>query len=234
MKILSLKTPIPTALAVLLLAGQAVLAQIPSASSRTGLNAAFVKLFGSAGSFSAKVNTRVLDPSQKEVMRMPMDFAVLDNKVRLEINLAQAQGKDFTAATIAALKQAGMDRMISIFRPDEKAKYVIYPGVQSYQIIPMPKDEAETFTKGFKLEKTPLGKETIDGHACVKNKVVVQGDKGPVLEVTTWNAADLKDFPLQIGMRDKENTVLMSFSQVRFASPDAKQFEVPANYGLMK
>ena len=234
MKILSLKTPLPTALAILLLASQAGLAQMPGASSRTGINAAFVKLFGTAGAFSAKVNTRVLDPSQKELVRMPMEFAALDNKVRLEINLGQTQGKDFTASTIATLKQAGMDRMISVFRPDKMATYIIYPGVQSYQIMPMPKAEAETFAKGFKLEKSALGKETIDGHACVKNKVVVQGDKGPVLEVTTWNATDLKDFPVQIGMRDNENTVLMGFSQVRFAKPDASQFELPAGYSQMK
>ena len=122
------------------------------------------------------------------------------------------QSKDFTASTLASLKQAGMDRMVSIFRPDKKATYVIYPGVQSYLIIPLAKGEAEALEKGLKLEKTALGKETIDGHPCVKNKVVVKNDKGPVLEAVTWNATDLKDFPLQIEMKEKDNTVLMHFT----------------------
>ena len=26
-----------------------------------------------------------------------------------------------------------MDRVVSVFRPDKKATYMIYPGVQSYQ-----------------------------------------------------------------------------------------------------
>ena len=38
----------------------------------------------------------------------------------------------------------------------------------------------------------------------MKNKVVVKNDKGPVLEAVTWNAADLKDFPLQIEMKEKD------------------------------
>jgi hypothetical protein len=234
MKTLSPTPRILITLAIALLAGQAGLAQLPTAGSRTGINAAFVRLFGANDAFTAKVTTRMLDASQKEVVRMPMDFAALDRKVRLDINLAQMQSKELTPSTMAALQKAGMDRMASIFRPDKKATYILYPGVQSYQIIPMPKGEAEAFEKGFTLEKTPLGKETIDGHPCVKNKAIVKGDKGPVLEVTTWNATDLKDFPVQIGMKEKENTVLMGFSDVRFAKPDARQFELPANYGQMK
>ena len=35
-------------------------------------------------------------------------------------------------------------------------------------------------------------------------------------------------------MKDKENTVRMHFTQVSFAKPDAKQFELPSDYGLMK
>ena len=234
MKIFSPESWILTALAIVLLAGHAGLAQVPSAGSRTGINAAFIKLFGTNSAFTAKVDTRVVDPYQRELVRMPMDFAALGSKVRLEINLAQMQGQDFSSSTVAALKQAGMDRMVTVFRPDKQATYIIYPGVQSYQNLPMAKGEAEAFEKGLKLEKTALGKETIDGHACVKNKVIVSGEKGPVLEATTWNATDLKDFPLQVQLKERANTVLMHFTQVRFVKPDARQFELPANYGQMK
>ena len=58
--------------------------------------------------------------------------------------------------------------------------------------------------------------------------------RGRCLEAVTWNAADLKDFPLQIEMKEKDNTVRMRFTQVRFVKPDAKQFDLPATYGLMK
>jgi hypothetical protein len=234
MKIFSTKMWCLVALPVVLLAGQGTAAPASSAAAPTGVNAAFVKLFGSANAFTAKVETRVIDPYQAEIVRMPMDFAALDSKVRLDIDLAQMQSANFSAATLATLKQAGMDRMISIFRPDKKATYLIYPGVQSYQELPITKAEAEAFEKGLVVEKTALGKSAIDGHPCVKNKVVVRSAKGPVLEAVTWNVADLKDFPLQIEMKEKGNTVRMHFSQVRFVKPEAKQFEIPAAYGLMK
>ena len=92
----------------------------------------------------------------------------------------------------------------------------------------------EAWKKGLKLEKTPLGKETLDGHTCVKNKVIVRNNQGPVLEAVTWNAADLKDFPIQIEMKEKETRCACASPQVRFAKPDAKQFDLPASYGEMK
>jgi len=54
------------------------------------------------------------------------------------------------------------------------------------------------------------------------------------LEAVVWNATDLKDFPIQIEMKEKDRTVLMHFTNVRFDKPDAKQFDVPAAYGRMK
>jgi len=234
MKTCSLPARLVAAVSIVLLAGTLAFAQVPTTGSPTGINSAFVKLFGAVTSFTAKVQTQVFDPSQKEVVRLPMDLAALDSKVRLEINLAQMQSAQFTPATLAQLKQAGMDRVVSVFRPDKKATYIIYPGVQSYMSIPLAKGEAEAMEKGLKLEKSSLGKESIDGHACVKNKVTVRGDKGPVLEAVTWNASDLKDFPLQIQLKEKDNKVLMHFSQVSLARPDAKQFDLPTSYGQMK
>jgi hypothetical protein len=234
MNVFSLKTWFLTGLPVVLLSAHPALAQVSGPGAPTGVNAAFVKLFGNLSTFTAKVETRVTDSYQRELVRMPMEFAALDSKVRLEINLAQIQSKDFTPTMLATLKQAGMDRMISVFRPDKKATYLIYPGVQSYQELPIAKGEAEAFEKGLTLEKSPLGKETIDGHACVKNKVTVKGGKGAVLEAVTWNATDLKDFPLQIEMKEKGNTMRMDFTQVLFVKPNAKQFDVPPTYGKMK
>jgi hypothetical protein len=233
MKTFSLTTWILSVLPVVLLAGHPAFAQVPGTGAPTGVNAAFVKLFGNISAFTAKAETRVVDPYQKEVVRMPMEFAALDSKVRLEINLGQIQSKDFSPATLATLKQAGLDRMISIFRPDKKATYLVYPGVQSYQELPLAKGEAEAYEQGLRPEKTALGKETLDGHPCVKNKVIVKSGKGPVLEAFTWNATDLKDFPLQIEMKEKGNTMRMHFTQVQLIKPDAKQFELPANYSKM-
>jgi hypothetical protein len=234
MKILALKARLPVGLSLLVLTGGTALAQAPSGGAPTSINKPFVKLFGTVGPFTAKAEAQVFDQSQKETVRMPMDFALLEGKVRLEINLAQIQSKDLPASTIAGLKQAGMDRVISIFRPDKKLTYVLYPGIQSYTSVPLAKEEAEVSEKNLKLEKTPLGKETIDGHACVKNKTVVKSGPGLAFEALTWNAADLKDFPVQIEIKEKQSTVRMRFTQVQFAKLDVKQFDLPAKYSEMK
>lgn len=240
MKIIGLKARLPVALkfcvilSLVVLAGSAAVAQAPAAGAPMSINTAFVKLFGTAGAFTAKAEAQVFDQHQQETVRMPMGFALLDGKVRVEINLAQMQAKDLPASAVAKLKQAGMDHIISLFRPDKKTTYVLYPGTQSYLSLPLSKGEGEAVDNGLTLEKSALGKETIDGHACVKNKVVVRSDQWPVLRAVTWNAADLKDFPVQIELTERQARVRMRFTQVRFTKPDAQQFDPPANYSLMK
>ena len=229
-----MKTRLPRALALVWLAHSAAFGQMPSTGSPTDFNAAFFKLFGSGAAFTAKVDTQVLDARQKEWASMPMVMAAFDNKVRLEVNMAEVKSAGLPESAIAKLKQMGMDRVVSIIRPDKKATFVLYPGAQGYVTMPLAAAEVAAWERGLKLEKAPLGKETLDGHACVKHRAIVSNSQGPVLEATTWNAADLKEFPIQIETKEKGNTVVMRFSQVQLAKPAARQFEVPKGYGQMK
>jgi hypothetical protein len=204
--------------------------QMEMPGSTVGINAALSKLFGDVKAFSASSEVQVFDKDQKEKLSTPMDFALLDGKMRVEIDMGQMKNKDVPAAAAASLKQFGMDRVVSIIRPDKKASYIIFPGMQSYVNMPLPKEDVETYEKNPKLEKTVLGKETLDGHPCVKNKVVMTDDQGRKHEATVWNASDLKDFPVQIQTKEKNDTVILRFRQIRLAKPDAKQFESPAGY----
>src|ERR1017187_3393629 len=166
MKTFALRAWFLAALFIVLLTRQAAVAQVPATGSPTGINAAFVKLFGAVNSFTARVETQMFDPAQKELVRMPMDFAALDDQVRLEIDLSQAKSKDLTASALAGVKQAGMDRVVSVFRPDKKVTYIICPGVQSYLILPLAKGDVEALEQGLTLKKSALGKETVDSHPC--------------------------------------------------------------------
>jgi len=93
----------------------------------------------------------------------------------------------------------------------------------------LPKEEGDG-GKSPKVEKKALGKEILDGHDCVKNQVVITDEKGEKVDAITWNATDLKDFPIQIQTKEEENTSLVKFKQVEFATPDAAQFEPPSGY----
>jgi hypothetical protein len=234
MKTFAFKARYPVMLLVVLWSVNMAFAQTPAAGTPTSINTAFVKLFGAVGPFTAKVDTRVLDAYQRQKVRLVMDFACADGKVRYEFSLAQMETKDLTPSKITELKESGMERIIGLFRPDKKMTYIVYPGIQSYVGIPLAKEDIDALEKGVKLEKSPLSKETLDGHACVKNDCVVKDSRGTVLQAVTWNATDLKDFPLQIEIKEKGNTARMHFTQIVFAKPDPQQFEVPAAYGLMK
>jgi hypothetical protein len=216
-----------------LLSALNALAQIPGAGSSSGVSASLVKLFSDFPGFTARAELQVLDKAGKEWLSTPMIFAVLGAQLRAEIDLTKAKNEE-VAASAAALKQMGMAEVVSIVRPDKKLVYVLFPKVESCLEMPIPKEESDTMDKNTKVEKTPLGKETVGGHPCVKNKIVVKSDKGPLLEATTWNATDLKDFPVQIESREKENTSVILFKDIQLSKPDPSKFEVPANYARYK
>jgi hypothetical protein len=215
------------AFALLTVVAFACRAQVPSSGSPTGINAVFMKLFGSATAFEASANVRVLDQSGKENMTMPMDFAALDHKVRVRIDMNQMKSADTT--DIDMLKKLGIARMSSLIRPDKKLIYLVYPDQKSYFSMPMSAEDAAE-SSNPKLQKTPLGSEAIEGHDCVKNKIVVTDEKGQTMEATTWNAKDLNDFPVQIQAKEKDTTSIVRFKNVKFGKVDPKEFEPPADY----
>jgi hypothetical protein len=201
-----------------------------SSGGPPGWNAAMTKLFGDVKAFSAKAEMRALDKSGQPSIQMPMNFALLDNKVRMDIDMTLLRGPKAPPDQVALLKQMAMDRVACIVALDKRAMQVIFPSLAAYVETPLPEDEAAVLDKGLKLHKTPLGKETIDGHPCVMNRVVMSDVRGQVAEAVVWNATDLKDFPVQMQMNEKETTVIMRYNEIHLGKPDAKQFDAPAGY----
>jgi hypothetical protein len=200
------------------------------APSTPGLNAALTKLFGSTTAFSARCEVSVLDKNQKEKMGMPMDYALLDGKLRVEVDMTAIKGAGVNADQAAMMKQMGMNRIISLVLPDKKTLNLIYPAMQAYVTMPLSKDDAAVLEKEPKIEKAALGKETVDGHPCEKNKITITDANGKKSEVVVWNASDLKDFPVKVQAQEKGDTVLMRYKNIQFAKPDAKQFDLPTGY----
>lgn len=227
------KLSVGTAAVLWLLTGSTCLAQLPGSGGSKNLGTDFAtlsKLFGEHAAFTAKSDVRVYDKNQKETTSVAMNFACLDNKSRVEIDISQMKSKDMPAGAAAAVKQMGMDRLITIVRPDKKARYLVFPGLQSYVNNPLTAEETDAFAKKPRIEKTAVGKETLDGHACVKNKVIATDDKGAKTEFTVWNATDLKDFPVQIMTKEKDDTVIIRYKDIQLGKPEPKQFDVTADF----
>jgi hypothetical protein len=123
----------------------------------------------------------------------------------------------------------GLADMSILSHEAKGVSYLIYPGLQSYAELPAadakPAEETKT-----KTTVTELGKETIDGHPCVKNKVKITDETGKSEEATVWNATDLKNFPIRIEMSDTNGKVTMDLKNVKFQKPDAKLVELPVNF----
>lgn len=199
-------------------------AQMPGGNA----NSAFLKLFGDSPTFSAKATVQVFS-NRTEIRRMPMDFTALDGKLRIDVDRGQMKGLEIAASAIAMNKKLGIDRVSSVVRLDRRTSYMLFPGVQGCVTMPLTDEDANP--RGEKLVRSALGRETIDGHACVKNRSVVKNQKGvTLLQATTWNAKDLQDFPLQIETTENGKSSIMRFAQVSFARPDANLFELPAGY----
>ncbi len=230
MKTSNFGTKLICGLAALLLgAGGSLRAQVPGGAGAGAMNAAISKIFGDIKAFSARADIQVLDSSKKEMANMPMDFAFSDGKVRVSMDMAQMKSSSMPQGAAEQMKKMGMAQVVSILRPDQSAAYVIYPDSKVMMKMPLPKEDNNS--KDVKLQKTPLGKETLDGHPCEKNKVVIPG-KGRSTEATTWNATDMKDFPIQIETVENEITSRIHFSKVQFTKPDTKDFDPPAGYTL--
>lgn len=226
---MNLKALISGAVAIAF-AGQSALAQLPQAQV-PGLDAAMAKLFGNNNAFTATATARLLDEKGAETMSMPMTYALLDGKIRSEIDMAQVKSKEMPAEAGAALKQIGIDKMASIVRPDKQTQFVVYPGLRAYAEAPLRKGQASGGEQDYKIEATKLGNETIDGHACVKNKVTLSGKGTDKQEAIVWNASDLKDFPIRIQTRQTDGgSLVMTYANIKLEKPDAKLFEPPAGF----
>jgi hypothetical protein len=207
-----------------------VSAQFGSPGGQAGLNAAMTKLFGDTKSFTSQAEVKMLDKGGAETMTMPMIFSMLDGKIRADIDMARVKSKDMPAEAAASLKQMGMDKMVSIVRPDKKLTIIIYPALKSYAEVPMSKEDAADLDKKYTLSSSKLGNETIDGHPCEKNKVTLTGENGQKHEAIVWNASDLKQFPVQMQMNQQDANVVMRYNNVQLTRPDGTQFEAPAGF----
>lgn len=213
--------------ALLLAASLTAFAQ--PAPGSAGISASFTKIFGVHNAFTADMNMDITTPDGK-TMSLPAKFAVIDTKMRSEIDMTQVKGQALPPAAMDSLKQMGMDRVVNITRADLKTTYIIYPGIKSYAKMSLSKQDAAVLDKDLKIETTALGKETVAGHPCVKNKVVMTTADKQTQEFTVWNATDLKDFPVQVKTSNKEGSLLMRYDNIKMAKPDAALFEPPTGY----
>jgi hypothetical protein len=220
-----------------LLAGLLSPAQAQPGSGRMGpggptgprFNAAMNQLFGENKTFSADVELQTSDPSRGNVT-MSGKIAFDSGKTRFEMDITQIKGGALPPQQAAQVKAMGMGEIVAITRPDTRQSYLVYPGLESYAVMPLTDADTPAAENKFKVEITELGKETIAGQPCIKNKVTVTDDRGKKHEATTWNATNLKKFPVKMETQQDGQPITMLYKNIKLAAPAASQFEPPASY----
>ena len=194
------------------------------------IGGAMAKLFGDNTAFSATLDMEVKGPSAEQSVNMPGKMAFEDGKFRFEMNLGDMKGGQMRPQDAAHMKAMGMGTIVNITLPAEKISYKIFPDMQAYVESPIRNPEAAKPESDFKIETTEVGKETIDGHPCVKNKAVVTDADGQKHESIVWNATDLNKFPVKIESSEEGHTVTMLFKNVKLSKPAASQFAPPSDF----
>jgi hypothetical protein len=192
------------------------------------VSAPMSELFGEHKAFTATIKNDI--KTGDETLSMPCKMSFLDGKCRLDVDLTQSKGSQMAPGMGQELKALGMAEMTVITYSGKDTQLLIYPGLKSYAEIANTSATGTNGASKAKMTSTELGKETIEGHPCVKNKVLITDAQGKASEATVWNASDLKNFPVRIDTVDGTTKNSMVFSAVKFDKPDAKLFEAPSGY----
>jgi hypothetical protein len=223
------------AVAILGLAAPLLMAQFGPGTGFAGslpggfkLDAVIAKLFGEHAAFSANLVFE-LQGKAEGTATIPGKVAFQEGKCRIELDLGRMKASQISPESAAQIKAMGMSELQVILRPDKKLTYLVYPGLQSYIEQPAPPSDTANAPANLKMESIELGRETVDGHPCIKNKVILTDGKSRPQEATVWNAADLKKFPLKIALSDDGSSATITLKEVQLARPNGQLFDPPSS-----
>jgi hypothetical protein len=192
----------------------------PSAGFDNGME----KLFSDNPVFTATMQTRMALPNGPMTVTAKMYFD--HSSSRTEMSMTDVHGGNVPPAAVAQMQSLGMDKIVMITTADKKSVYMIYPRIHSYAAIAVP---SPTSANDYNVQTTKLGRETANGHSCVKNKIVLTNN-GQSNELTVWNATDLNNFPVEIVQNVQGMSATIWFENVSFDKLDRSLFQPPSNY----
>jgi hypothetical protein len=213
---------------LLVVGSSSAVAQFDGPAS-TGVSASLIRLFGTNNAFTAQAEVQVLGPDNKERVGTPMVFTLTGNRIRVDVDMTRMRNREQPDA-IAQVKPLGLDNVVSIIQPEQRTSLIMFPKLRAFVKLDMPPAESAAFLKRAKIERTAMGKEKMEGFACVKQRVVITDDAGKKSEATVWAATDLRDFPVCVATKEREGTVVIRFRKIQFTRAAAEQFEPPAGY----
>jgi hypothetical protein len=191
--------------------------------------AELAKILGSEFSFSAEGNFTVKRVSQPDPVKFAMSIKCLDGNLRGEIDFRTVPPEQARAAGIPpGLDRLGLDRVIVLAFPEKKQVFLLCPGLRAY--CEAPSGAITAAGAAARTYRSDLGKETIDGHPCLKKSVTVTGANFQGAKAIRWEATDMKGFPIKSEVRSGADTILVKFANVKLQRSGSSLFMIPAGY----
>ena len=134
-----------------------------------------------------------------------------------EIVFSEGKRREELIASLSAFPVA----FVSITRPNRNMVYSVWPDDKRYA-----EEVLGTPTPNPIKGKSEIGNETINGHPCIKCKVIIQ-EGGGTTEWTTWEATDLNRFPIRVEYPAGGKIRKFEYTNIKLEKPDPSLFEVP-------
>ena len=192
--------------------------------------AALSQLLSDSRPFTASAEVQLPADPGEAPLKLPFGVAMLDGKMRWELDASRIKSAQLEASTVDLLKQMKLDRVALIVRPETNL-VVLFPSQQAYFEMPAPKPEAVQLKAQDnieKLQKKLVGREVVDGMDCLKYQLTVPN--GKLDQAFVWTATKLKDFPIKLAVHFDKSVYGLHFTNIRMGNPDARYFVVPAGY----
>src|SRR5207244_1204160 len=143
-------------------------------------------------------------------------------KLRLEQDDAKAS--EFTAASLADRKAKKLDLSVWMFDFSKQTALLLFPHREAYTELPLAPGDGPPG-----IERSEVGPEKIGSHDCTKFRITVS-EQDSSIELFTWEAADMKAFPIQVRTPHGDIDYTIRFDDVKLGKPSAALFDVPAGY----
>jgi hypothetical protein len=190
-----------------------------------GQNSGMDELFKANPVFSATMQTAINGP--QGTMNVTSKMTYDHGNSRSEMNMANVSGPNLPPNAAAQMKALGMDVVVTISTTAKTNIVTVYPNLKAYVSTALPPGSAGTTKPDVQITK--LGDDTVAGHSCVKNKIIVTEDGQPH-EFTVWNATDLNNFPVQVAIAEQGMSATMTYQNISFGGVSASDFRAPAGY----
>jgi len=152
------------------------------------------------------------------------------DEMTMKARIYHAPGKERREQAIGDLKQ------VFITRKDKNVAWVVMPEEKMYMEMPFAQaKENDMDLSSYKIERTPVGEETVEGVKTTKSKVVMTGPDGANFDGFLWTTPDGVTMKIDAVARGKgeKARMKMTLKNLKIGKQDPTLFEIPAGYQKM-